>query len=725
MTAQPELDRRSFLKATLIAGGTLMFGLHLPSRSRAEERFSLPETAGEFQPNAFIKIAPDGRATIVVGQAEMGQGVLTSLPMIVADELELDWKDVTFEHGPPGKEFINPALGGQITGGSASVRGLFDPLRKAAASAREMLVAAAAEQWGVPAEQCRAAKGEVIHPTSRRTAKYGSLLAAAAKMTPPAAPNLKDPKDFKFIGKSVKRLDTPEKVNGTGIFGIDVKVPGMLTATILRSPVIGGKVKSVDDAAAKAVKGVRNVVPLEVGVAVVADNYWAAKKGRDALKVVWDEGKMAAVSSESLYRDYAGWADSAKGIEAKKIGDIAAGKAKAAKTIEAVYWAPFLAHATMEPMNATADVRADSCEVWSGIQAQMVVQGQVAKMLNLPPEKVKVNTTLLGGGFGRRLGEYVLDAVALSKAVGKPVKVVWTREDDMQNDFYRPAAFNKMSAGIDAAGKPVFWNHRIVSPSIMATLGPGLFGFSPPPDRLDDSSTEGAHTLPYDMQNLYVDWVGTPPGVPVGFWRSVGSSHTAFSTECFLDELAFAAKKDPLEFRLSLLEKHPRHAGALRLAAEKAGWGKPAPKGIFRGIAVHESFASYVAQVAEISIGKDGMPKVHRVVCAIDCGQVVNPDTVAAQMESGIIFGLTAALYGEITLKNGRVQQRNFYDYKMLRMNETPKIETHIVPSTEKHGGVGEPGTPPIAPALVNAIFAATGKRIRSLPIRPDELKQA
>jgi isoquinoline 1-oxidoreductase beta subunit len=726
MTAKSEIDRRSFLKATLIAGGALVIGTSLLIRTRAEERFNLPAVpAADFHPNAFIKIAPDGKVTVVVGQAEMGQGVLTSLPMIVADELEVDWANVGFEHGPPGKEFINPMLGGQITGGSASIKGFFDPLRKAAASVREMLVTAAAQQWGVPAEQCRARNGEVFHPTSRRTAKYGTLLEAAAKITPPTEPKLKDPKDFRYIGKSIKRLDTPEKVNGSGVFGIDVKVPGMLTATLLRSPVIGGKVKSVDDAKAKAVKGVRNVVSLGYGVAVVADNYWSAKKGRDALNVTWDEGVMAAVSSDKLYQADVEAAANGKGIEAKKIGDVAAGRAKAAKTIEAVYYAPFLAHATMEPMNATADVRSDSCEIWSGIQAQMIVQGLVAKELGLAPEKVKVNNTLLGGGFGRRLGDYVMDAVKLSKAIGKPVKVVWTREDDMHGDFYRPSAYNKMSAGIDAAGKPVFWQHRLVSPSIMASLGPGLFGFAPPADKLDDTATEGAHTLPYDTQNLYVDWVRSEPGVPVGFWRSVGSSHTAFSTECFLDEVAHAAGKDPLAYRLSLLEKHPRYAGVLKLAAEKAGWSKPAAKGIFRGIAVHESFGSYVAHVAEVSIGKDGMPKVHRVVCAIDCGQVVNPDTVAAQMESCIIFGLTAALYGEITIKNGRVQQNNFYDYKMLRMDETPKIEVYIVPSTEKHGGVGEPGTPPIAPAVVNAIFAATGKRIRSLPIRTEELKTA
>ncbi len=724
MTEKTEIDRRSFLKATIVAGGALVISASLPFRSRAEERFNLPaEPAANFQPNAFIRIAPDGKVTITVGQAEMGQGVLTSLPMIVADELEVDWKDVSYEHGPAGKEFVNPAFGAQITGGSASVKGFFDPLRKSAASVREMLIGAAAIQWGVAAETLRARNGEVFDPASKRTAKYGTLLEGAAKIPPPATPKLKDPKDFKYIGKSIKRLDSPEKVNGAGIFGIDIMVPGMLTATILRSPVLGGKINGVDDAAAKAVKGVRNVIRLESGVAVVADNYWAAKKGRDALKATWDEGAMKGVSSAALYQANVEAAKNSKGIEAKKIGDIAAGRAKAAKTIEAVYYAPYLAHATMEPMNATADVRADSCEVWSGIQAQMVVQSQVAKILGIAPEKVKINNTLLGGGFGRRLGDYVMDAVRLSKAVGKPVKVVWTREDDMHGDFYRPSAYNAMSAGVNAGGKPVFWQHRIVSPSIMAVLGPGLFGFAPPPDKLDDSATEGAHTLPYEMENLFVDWVPVTQGIPVGFWRSVGSSHTAFSTECFLDELAHAAGKDPLAFRLSLLEKHPRYIGALKLAAEKAGWSKPPAKGIGRGIAVHESFGSYVAQVAEVSVGKDGNVRVHRVVCAVDCGQVVNPDTVNAQMEGAIVYGLTAALYGEITLKDGRVEQQNFYDYKMLRMNEMPKVEVYIVPSTEKHGGVGEPGTPPIAPAVVNAIFAATGKRIRSLPIRREDLR--
>lgn len=719
-----KLNRRTFIQASIVAGGALMIGASMPFASRAEERFGIEPATKDLILNAFIRISPSGWVTVVVGQAEMGQGVLTSLPMIVADELEVDWANVHYEHGPPGKEFGNPALGGlQVTGGSASIKGFFDPLRKAAASAREMLVAAAAQQWGVPAEQCRALNGEVFHPTSRRTAKYGTLLEAAAKITPPAEPKLKDPKDFKYIGKSIKRLDSPEKVNGTGIFGIDVKVPGMLTATIQFPPVIGGKVRSFDDTKAKAVRGVRNVVRLDSGVAVVADNYWAAKKGRDALNVTWDDGPMAANSSDGFYKASVEAANGTKSVEAKKVGDIAAGKAKATKTVEAVYWAPYLAHATMEPMNATADVKADSCTVWSGIQAQQVVQGLVAKVLGIAPEKVTVNNTLLGGGFGRRLGDYVLDAVRLSKAVGKPVKVVWTREDDMHGDFYRPAAYNKMSAGVDAAGKPVFWQHRIVTPSLMATLGPVLFGGAPPADQLDGTATEGAHTLPYETQNLHVDWVPISHGVPVGFWRSVGSSHTAFSTECFLDELAHAAGKDPYQYRLSLLEKHPRFITTLKLAAEKAGWDKKLPKGKGRGIAIHESFDSIVAQVAEVTVGKDGHVKVDRVVIACDCGQVVNPDTVKAQMEGGMVYGLTAALYGEITVKNGRIEQRNFYDYKMLRMNEMPKVEVHIVPSTEKHGGVGEPGTPPIAPAVVNAIFAATGKRIRSLPIRPEDLK--
>ncbi|CAN5481714.1 xanthine dehydrogenase family protein molybdopterin-binding subunit [soil metagenome] len=725
MTTKNEFGRRSFLKATIVAGGALVFGVSLPLRSKAEERFNLPtEPAADFQPNAFIKIARDGKVTVVVGQAEMGQGVLTSLPMIVADELEVDWANVSYESGPADKAFFNPAMGMQGTGGSSSVKGFFNPLRKAAAQVREMLTAAAAASWGVAPETCTAVSGKVIHTATGKSLAYGELLEAAAKITPSDKPKLKDAKDFKYIGKSVKRLDSPAKVNGSAIFGIDVRVPGMLYATILRSPVIGGQVKSVDDAAAKAIKGVTHVVPLGYGVGVIADNFINARKGRSALKVTWDEGPMAAVSSESIMKSFTDAANNKKGLDAKKVGDVVAAKATAAKTIEAVYWAPFLAHATMEPMNFTADVRPDGAEVWGGVQAQMLVQGTVAKIAGVPVEKVKVNTTLLGGGFGRRFElDYVIDATTLSKAAGKPVKVVWTREDDMQNDVYRPGTYNKMSAGIDASGKPVFWHHRVVNDAIMARAGKA-FGFILKDDQLDDSSFEGAHNLPYKFTNYQCDWVRVDTGVPVGFWRSVGSSHTGFSVECFMDEVAAAAGKDPLEYRLSLLDPGSRHAGVLKLAAEKAGWNTKPPAGTGRGIAVAESFDSYVAQVAEVSVGKDGKVKVNRVVCAVDCGQVVNPDTVAAQMESSIVMGLTAALYGEITFKDGRVVQKNFPDYKMLRMNEMPKVEVYIVPSTEKHGGVGEPGTPPIAPAVCNAIFVATGKRIRSLPIKQADLAE-
>ncbi len=719
-----KIDRRDFLRAGLTAAGALVISFSVPAPTRAAGRVSTePAPADDFKPNAFIRIARDGKVSVTIGQAEMGQGVITSLAMIIADELEVDWANVTYDLAPADKAFINPSFGTQGTGGSSSIKAFFAPLRKSSAAARGMLVAAAAAKWGVAPESCRAELGKVLHSSSGRSVPYGELLDAAAKITPDANPKLKDPKDFRYIGKGVKRLDSPEKVNGKAIFGIDVRLPGMLYATVLRSPVIGGKVKSFDDSAAKAVKGVTHVVKLESGIAVVAENYFAARRGRQALKVVWDEGRMAAVSSDTIYASFKEAAEKEKGLVVKTAGDATGARGKASKTIESVYWAPYLAHATMEPMNYTADVRSDSAELWGGSQLQMVVQTQVAKALDLPADKVKINSTLLGGGFGRRVGvDYVLDSALLSKATGKPVKVIWTREDDIQNDFHRPATYNKMSAGLDAEGKPLFWHHRIVNPSIMAALAGPVFGFPFPDGAPDDSSYEGAHNLPYRIPNLQVDWIRKEPGVPVGFWRSVGSSHTAFSVECFLDELAAAAGKDPLEYRLSLLDPKSRHAGVLRLAAEKSGWSSKPVAGISRGIAVAESFGSYVAQVAEVSVGKDGAVKVHRVVCAIDCGQVVNPDTVKAQMEGSIIYGLTAAIYGEITVNAGKIEQGNFNNYKMLRMSESPRIEVYILDSSEPHGGVGEPGTPPIAPAVVNAIFAATGKRVRSLPIRPAEL---
>lgn len=718
MSLQAEVDRRTFIKTSIVAGGALLIGFHWPEFASAEETRAF-SAGSDFKPNAFLRIAKNGRVTVIVGQSEMGQGVLTSLPMMAVEELEVDWSNVAFEAPTADKAFVNPAFGFQATGGSTSVGAFFEPVRKAAAAAREVLIAAAAQEWGVAAETCRAESGKVIHTPSNRSIDYGSLLERAAKIDPPADVRLKDPKDFKVIGKRMPRLDTPTKTDGSAVFGIDVKVPGMLVATVLRCPVFGGKVDKVDDSAAKASKGVRAVVPLGYGVGVVADNFWAARKGRMALKVQWNEGALARLSSEEIYRSYAEAAEKEKGAPAKTIGDVMAASSRAAQKIEAVYFAPFLNHATMEPMNCVADVRKDGCDVWGGLQGQTFVQATAAKIADLPPEKVKVHTTLLGGGFGRRFElDYATDALLLSKAVGAPVKVIWTREDDMQHDFYRPASYHKLSAGLDARGKPSFWHQRIVNASIF-----DRFGFLSGP--VDESSVEGASDMPYDFPNLQVDWIRKDTGVPVGFWRSVGHSHTAFAVECFLDELAAAAKKDPYEFRRALLAKHPRHKAVLELVASKAAWGRPLSKGVYRGIALVESFRSIVAQVAEVSVAADGKVRVHRVVCAVDCGQVVNPDTVEAQMESGIAYGLTAALYGEITLSGGRVKQRNFYDYKMLRINEMPKVEVHIVPSNEKHGGVGEPGTPPIAPAVVNAIFAATGKRIRQLPIRAEELRGA
>lgn len=718
MTGQNEVDRRSFLKTGIVAGGALVIGLHVPVGANAKRWSDGSETADTLEPNAFIRISKDGKLTVRIGQAEMGQGVLTSLAMIVADELEIDWSNVSYECVGADPAFNNPLFGFQGTGGSTSVRGFYTPLRKAAASTREMLISAAAAQWGVDAGSCKAASGKVTHDASGKSAAYGELFDAAAKITPPAEPKLKDPKDFKIIGKDAKRLDTPIKTDGTAEFGIDVKLPGMLVAQVLRCPVFGGKPGKIDDTAAKAVNGVQAIVPLDYGVGIVADNFWAARRGRQALKVEWDEGANAGVSTEAIYKEFGEAAAKGSGKEARTEGDVAAAKPTAAKSIEADYYTPFLAHATMEPMNCTADVRADGCDIYVGTQFQGFTQMAVAGMTGLAPDKVKIHNKLLGGGFGRRAAmDFVTDAVLLSKAVKKPVKVIWTREDDTQHDLYRPATFHKLSAGLDAAGKPVFWQHRLVNPSIMASFFPDA-----PSEGVDDSSVEGAANIAYEIPNIYVDWVRKETGVPIGFWRSVGNSHTAFVVESFLDELAHEAGKDPLEFRLSLLEKDKKKAAVLKLAAEKAGWGKPAGEGIYRGIAICESFASTVAEVAEVSVSKSGAVRVHRVVCAIDCGLVVNPDTVAAQMEGGIVYGLTAVLYGQIDVEGGKVKQTNFNNYKMLKMNEMPKVEVYIVPSSEAPGGVGEPGTPPIAGAVANAIFSATGKRVRRLPINPADL---
>src|SRR5881398_301208 len=707
MSAPSNVSRRDFLETTAAAGAGLVIGFHLPAGGRFAAAAAAP-----FAPNAWLRISPDNSVLIVVDPSEMGQGLTTALPMLLAEELDADWTKVKIEFAPADKAYTNPIFGMQGTGGSTSVRAAYTPLRKAGAAAREMLVAAACQTWAVDRVDCRTERGTVIHTGSQRRLTYGQLAAKAGSLPVPENPTLKEPKAWKILGTRVKRLDTPAKVDGSAQFGIDVKAPGMLVAVVARCPTIGGKVASFDATKAKAVPGVKDVVQISSGVAVVADGYWNAKKGRDALDVKWDDGPNAQVTSASISQLLSD-AAAKPSPQARHDGDPDGALASAANKVDATYELPLLAHATMEPMNCTAHVRADGVDIWAPTQFQTGSQGLGAKIGGVPPDKVQVHTTYLGGGFGRRFElDFIQEALETSKAAGTPVKVIWSREDDIRNAQYRPVNHHRLQAGLDASGKPVVWTHRIVAPSIMARVFPDTIK-----NGLDEEAVEGGVGMPYTIPNVHVDYLLTDTGIPVGFWRSVNNSYNAFAVESFIDELAHAAKQDPYEYRRDLLGKAPRHLGALNLAASKAGWGTPPPAGRARGIAVYKAFESYVAEVAEVSLASDGAVKVHRVVCAVDCGPVVNPSIVEAQMESAIVYGLTAALYGEIAIEGGRVKQSNFHDYQMLRLAEMPKVEVYIVPSTDAQGGVGEPGTPPIAPAVANAIFAATGKRIRKLPI--------
>ena len=711
--------RRDFLKVGAAAGGGLVLGFHLPFGGEA-----VAQAAGKpFAPNAFIRIGTDDQVTVVVAKAEMGQGVYTSLPMLVAEDLEADWSKVRVESAPVDPAYNRPGMGMQMTGGSSSVWSSWEQMRKAGATAKAMLIAAAAATWKVDPSSLRAEKGFVIHDASGRRLSFGALADTAATLTPPRDVVLKDAKDFKIVGKPTRRLDTPEKVNGSAQFGLDVSVPGMLVALVQRPPVFGGRAVKVDDTKTKAVPGVVAVGQPSFGVVVVAKGFWAAKKGRDALQVQWDDGPNGALSTDALREEFRALAKT-PGAVAKKEGDAAAALAGAAKRLEAEYEVPYLAHAMMEPLNCLVDLRPDSCEIWTGTQFQTMDRAAAAEVAGLKPEQVQIHTTLLGGGFGRRAtprSDFIREAVEIAKLVKAPVKVVATREDDIKGGFYRPMWYDRIGAGLDASGSPVAWAHTIVGQSILAGTPFGAMVR----DGIDQTSVEGVANLAYAVPNLYVDLHSPQPGIPVLWWRSVGHSHTAFVVESFIDELAHAAGKDPFEYRRGLLAHHPRHQGVLELAAAKAAWGKPLPAGRGRGIAVHESFGSWVAQVAEVSVTPRGQVKVHRVVAAVDCGQYVNPDTVAAQIEGGIAFGLSAALHSQITLKGGRVVQSNFHDYEVLRLNEMPEVEVHILPSGEKPGGVGEPGVPPVAPAVANAVFALTGVRVRRLPIRPEDLKKA
>ncbi|KVQ10776.1 aldehyde dehydrogenase [Burkholderia ubonensis] len=725
------VSRRTFLKFGMTlgaaAGGGLLLGFSVPAAGGDARRSVIGGDANEaprpgvFAPNAFVQIDRNGQVTLVMPKVEMGQGVYTSLPMLIAEELEVPLSNVTLDHAPPNEKlFFDPLLGGQLTGGSTSIRYAWEPMRRAGATARTLLVSAAAKQWGVDPAACRAENGEVLHLPSGRRASYGQLADTAAKLPVPKDVALKKPADFKLVGKPVKRLDSPEKVDGTARFGLDVRLPGMLVAVIVNSPVFGGTVASVDDTAARQIRGVRRIVRADDAVAVVGDHTWAAKRGASALVVKWNEGAGAKVSTKDIAADHARAADSGKGAVARKDGDVDRAFANAKTRVDAVYEQPLLAHATMEPVNCTVHVRPDGCEIWVGTQVPTRALDAVQQITGFPREKIVVNNHLLGGGFGRRLEiDMVAQAVKIAKQVNAPVKVVWTREEDIQHDMYRPYYYDRISAGLDANGRPIAWRHRIVGSSILARFAPPAVK-----DGVDPDAVEVAAELPYDLPNQLVDYVRQEPRhVPTAFWRGVGPTRGTFVVESFIDELAAQAKTDPVQYRRALLGKSPRARNVLDVASKAAGWGTPLPKGQGRGVSVMHAFGSFFSIVVDVAVD-DGDVQVKRVVCAVDCGMAVNPDTIDAQVQGGIIFGITGALYGEITIENGRVAQSNFTDYRMLRINETPPIDVHIVKSGEAPGGIGEPGTAALAAALANAIFAATGKRVRKLPVG-NQLKTA
>jgi isoquinoline 1-oxidoreductase beta subunit len=722
-------SRRQFLKA----GAGLTLAIYLPGAAAVEAG---PGKAGgvtvgpvSFEPNAFVRIGEDNTVTVIVKHLEMGQGTYTGLPTLVAEELDADWSQIRVEGAPADAKRYNNLFWGptQGTGGSTAMANSFMQMRQAGAAARSMLVSAAATEWNVPAQQIVVKQGVLTHAASNHKATFGELAAKAAALVVPEKVQLKDPKNFVYIGKSVARKDSHAKGNGSAVYTQDIHLPGMLTAVVAHPPRFGSTLKSFDATRAKAVKGVVDVVAIPSGVAVLAKDFWAAKKGRDALTIDWDETHAFKSSTPEIFERYRALARS-PGTVAHRTGDAEKQMGRVAKRLDAAFEFPFLAHAAMEPMNCVVKLDIDGCEIWNGEQFQTIDQSTIAKTLSLPAENVKLNMLYAGGSFGRRANphsDYLLEAVHIAQASGGkvPVKLVWTREDDMRAGWYRPMFLHTLRAGLDADGNLVAWQHRLVGQSIIAGTA---FESGMVKGGIDSVSVEGAVNLPYAIPHKLVDLHSPKLPVPVQWWRSVGSSHTAFSTEVFLDEVAHAANKDPVAFRQALLKEHPRHRGVLDLVAQKSGWGKPLVgkpgerRG--RGVALHESFGSFVAQVAEVTVKPDGQFSVDRVVCAIDCGIAVNPSIVRGQMEGGITFGLSAALYGAITLKEGKVEQSNFNDYPMLRINEMPQVEVHIVASTANPSGVGEPGVPPIAPAVANALFAATGKRLRNLPLRAKDL---
>ncbi len=715
------ITRRHFLKMTAgtglsIAVAATPLGYRLLSAEEMKK-----EAAFTFRPTVWLKISSDNTVIVVVNKSEMGQGVYTSLPMIIADELDADWTHVRMEVAPAGDDYNDPEWGTQATGGSSSIRHMHVTLRKAGAAAREMLLTAAAREWGVPIAECAVSLGRVRHLKGTRTLTYGTLGERAAKLPVPQNPALKKDSQLRYIGTEIKRLDTHDKVNGTAQFGVDSFVPGMLYATIARPPAYEANLVSFNKEAAQGVAGVRAVVPTYSGMAVCADTIDAAWKGREALKPEWQNGRYSHLSTGWLEKEFLSHLES-NGVMVRNDGNVKKSAEQATKKIDVTYVLPYLAHATMEPMNCTAHVRADGCDIWAPTQNQSGVLSLAAKLTGLKHDQINVHTTFLGGGFGRRYEtDFVEETLLLSLSTGRPVKLIWKREEDMKNDFYRPATCSRIQGAIDDTGRVIAWSHKIVCPSIFARAYPSSFRKG-----IDPAAVEGLKNMEYEIPNLAVEYIRMDTPVPVGFWRSVGSSHNGFTVESFVDELAHAANQDPLEFRLGLLKSHPRSRRVLEVAAEKAGWSKPLSTGHARGIAYYRSFESYVAQVAEVSVDKDsGAIRVHKVTCVVDCGLVVNPAIVSAQMMGGLTMGLSAALKEKVEFAKGGVKSENFGDYELLRMSEAPEVDVHIVKSGEKPGGVGEPGVPPIAPAVANAVFKATGARIRRLPMKPDTVLEA
>jgi isoquinoline 1-oxidoreductase beta subunit len=711
-----ELLERAISRRSLVGGGLasgFLLAFHLPALAVSEPVQGSGDTKGKFAPNAFIRIDPAGKTTLVMPQVEMGQGIYTAVAMILAEELDADYPQVVLEHAPPNdKLYGNPAFGIQVTGNSNSVRAFWKPLREAGAAARAMLIQAAAQQWRVEPASCTATDGRVIHTASGRKLGFGALVGAASKLTPPKNPPVKDPKNFKLIGKSLKRLDTPRKVDGGVVYGIDVMLPGMRFATIAASPVFGGKVGHVDASAANKIPGVRKVIVLEDMVAVVGDHMWAAKQGVQALHISWDEGSNAAVSSPEIWEALRK-ASQGSGAVAKSVGDVEKALSQGDR-YEGAYELPFLAHATMEPLNCAVQLKPDSCEIWIGTQVLSRVQGTVAKLTGLPVEKVTVHNHLIGGGFGRRLEpDMALSAVRVAQHLdGEPVKVIWTREEDIQHDVYRPAYRDTIAATL-RGGKVAAWKYKVTGSSVIARWLPPAFQHG-----IDIDAIDSAVDMPYDIADFQVEYVrAEPPAVPTGFWRGVGPNNNVFAIECFMDELAKKAGKDPIAFRRGMLGKSPRLLAALDLVAEKSNWGQPLPARAGRGVSVQPSFGSFIATVVEAEVDGKGEVRLRRVTSAVDTGIAVNPDSIVAQLQGGLIFGLTAALYGQVTVKNGRVEQSNFNDYRMLRIDQIPPIEVHVMKSGEAPGGIGETGTTAGPPALRNAIYAATGIALRRLPI--------